>query len=232
MGRLSKPAAVLGTVVLMLAAGGAYALASASGGTITVCISHKSSTLYKAKKCGRHDRQLSWNKQGPRGATGPQGPQGPQGPGGVHGIQGPPGPHGVPGPTAGAQGGGDDPPSTITGPHSGTLSTTTLTTPAAGSVFAFGHGNVNVSCPADSGFNCDFELGLYIDGQPVPGSGRFLLVPNNTVPEEIVELFGVATGVPAGTHHITIAYNGNSPNPASVTVTRSEDHSGAIALGG
>jgi hypothetical protein len=159
-------------------------------------------------------------------------PAGPKGAKGDSGPQGPPGPQGVPGPTAGAQSGGDDPPSTITGPHTGTLSTTTLTTPAAGSVFAFGHVNVNVSCPADSGFNCNFELGLYIDGQPVPGGGRFLLVPNNTVPTEIVELFGVATGVPAGTHRITIAYNGNSPNPASVTVTRSEDHSGAIALGG
>ncbi|MBV9417689.1 MAG: hypothetical protein JO363_22070 [Solirubrobacterales bacterium] len=86
MRRLSMLTAALGAAALILAGGGAYALASASSGTITVCVKHGDGSLYKAGKCARHDKQLSWNKQGVPGATGPQGPQGPQG------VQGPAGP--------------------------------------------------------------------------------------------------------------------------------------------
>jgi hypothetical protein len=88
MGRLSRSAAVLGAAALLILGGAAYALASSSDGTITVCVSHKGGTLYKARKCAKHDKQLSWNKQGlrgPRGATGATGPQGP------HGVSGPKG---------------------------------------------------------------------------------------------------------------------------------------------
>jgi hypothetical protein len=87
MGSLSKSAATLGAAALLLAGGAAYALASSSGGTITVCVKHKGGALYKAKRCAKHDKKLTWNKQGApgeTGATGPQGPKGdtgPQGPG-------------------------------------------------------------------------------------------------------------------------------------------------------
>jgi hypothetical protein len=92
MGRLSKLGATLGITVLALAgAGGAYALASSNGGTITVCVKHTGGALYTAKKCARHDQQLSWNKQGPAGATGAQGPAGTPGPQGAQGPQGPAG---------------------------------------------------------------------------------------------------------------------------------------------
>jgi hypothetical protein len=103
MGRLSTSAMVLGAVALMLAGSGAYALASSGGGTITVCVSHSRGTLYKARKCAKHDGTLSWNTQGPAGATGPQGRQGLQGPTGPTGAtgstgrQGPSGPQGQPG---------------------------------------------------------------------------------------------------------------------------------------
>jgi len=95
---LSKSAAALGAATLLLAGGGAFALASSSTRTITVCVHHNGGALYKARKCARHDKMLSWNKQGPPGATGPRGPQGFQG---TQGIQGAPGQTGQPGPSDG-----------------------------------------------------------------------------------------------------------------------------------
>ena len=96
MGRVSRSALALGVAALALAGGGAYALASSlSSGQITVCVHHKGGTLYRAKKCARHDKKLSWNKRGPSGPQGPRGPQGPQGiagPQGTQGVQGPVGP--------------------------------------------------------------------------------------------------------------------------------------------
>jgi hypothetical protein len=84
MGRLSNSAGPLVAIAaILIAGGGAYALASSRGSTITVCVNHKHGTLYKAKKCSRRDKKLSWNKQGrtgPRGATGLQGVQGSTGP--------------------------------------------------------------------------------------------------------------------------------------------------------
>lgn len=84
----------LGAAAVLVAAAGAYALASSSGGTITVCVTHKGGALYKAKKCAKADRKLVWNKQGSPGPTGPPGPEGPrgaQGRPGDQGIQGSPG---------------------------------------------------------------------------------------------------------------------------------------------
>ncbi|HEY2651573.1 MAG TPA: hypothetical protein VGI50_06615 [Solirubrobacteraceae bacterium] len=80
MGRPSRYASVLGIVGLVVAAGGAYAVASSRGGTITVCVSHKSGALYRASRCGAHDNRLTWNRQGP---AGPQGPKGQPGSAGV-----------------------------------------------------------------------------------------------------------------------------------------------------
>jgi hypothetical protein len=88
MARISRFGAALGIAALLTIGGGAYALAASRGGTITVCVSHKGGTLYKAKKCKKHDSKLSWGKQGPQGATGApggagaKGATGPQGPGG------------------------------------------------------------------------------------------------------------------------------------------------------
>lgn len=86
---LSKSAATLGAVALLLGGGTAYALASSTGGTITVCVKHDGGALYKAKKCAKHDSRLSWNKQGSAGATGATGATGPQGPKGDTGPQAP-----------------------------------------------------------------------------------------------------------------------------------------------
>src|SRR5436309_5735103 len=97
-----RAATALGVAALLIVGGGAYALASSNGGTIRVCVNHKSGSLYKAGKCAKHDQKLSWNKlgpQGPTGATGATGGQGPQGPTGATGGQGPQGPTGATGAT-------------------------------------------------------------------------------------------------------------------------------------
>ena len=92
MGRLFSSAGALAAVAILIAGSAAYALASAGGRAITVCVSHKNGTLYKAKKCSRHDKKLSWNKQGPTGPRGSRGAQGIEGQAGPSGAQGPTGP--------------------------------------------------------------------------------------------------------------------------------------------
>ncbi len=76
-------AAAVGTL-LVLSAGGGYALASASSQTIHACVHRHGGGVYIAKRCARHDRKINWNRVGPtgaRGATGATGATGPQGPG-------------------------------------------------------------------------------------------------------------------------------------------------------
>jgi hypothetical protein len=100
MGRLSQTAVLLTVAALVLVGGGAYALAasSPSTGKITACVSHKGGTLYQAKTCAKHNKELSWNTrgpQGPRGATGAAGAIGPPGLQGAKGDAGAPGPAGT-----------------------------------------------------------------------------------------------------------------------------------------
>ena len=103
----------------------------------------------------------------------------------------------------------------------------------AGKLFVFGYFHVGVNCVMPPSFNCDLSAGLYLDGQPIPGSGRNVTVPNNSIGLEIEwNLFGVASNVPAGIHHITISWNGQSPNPGQVSTIFGDNHTGAIALGG
>jgi outer membrane protein assembly factor BamB len=79
MGYLSKSAAALAGSALLVAGSGAWALASSSDGTITVCVSHHGGGLYKARRCAKHDRKLKWNRAGPKGDAGPKGATGPAG---------------------------------------------------------------------------------------------------------------------------------------------------------
>jgi hypothetical protein len=93
-------------VALVLAAsGGAYAAGAASSSSqLSACVDHLGGGLYLQGRCARHDRRVTWNIAGRRGAvgpagasgstgpTGPSGPSGPQGPQGLQGIQGPAGP--------------------------------------------------------------------------------------------------------------------------------------------
>ena len=236
------PAVVAAVVTgFAVGGGGAYALTSGAG-SVAACVRHITGVLYQASRCARRDRKLTWGRQGPAGPTGRPGAAGPQGAPGLQGAQGSSGsqgatgatgPQGAPGPTAVAQAGGDAPPSTITGANAGTIpsSTTTLTTTTAGSLFTFGHLDVGVNCPPGT-FNCDFQSGLYVDGQAVPGTGQFITISSGTSQQVVREIFGVATNVPAGTHHISIGWNGQSPNPSSLGTTSGQEHTAALAAGG
>jgi hypothetical protein len=93
----------LAAVIAILACGGGYALAGATGGTVTACVHRHGGGLYLGR-CARHERKLRWNLLGPAGQNGtavvpgPTGPSGQQGPAGQQGPPGVPGAKGDPGP--------------------------------------------------------------------------------------------------------------------------------------
>ena len=156
--------------------------------------------------------------------------QGAQGPAGPQGTPGETGPQGPAGPTTAAVGDVFDP---SAGPDDTMFrGETTLITPNAGDVLAFGQLTVGVSCPAAGTFSCTFEAGLYLDGNPVPNS-RFRTTVTNGAREELhtLDLFGLAQDVPAGTHEITVGWKGTSENVAFVA-TQDRERSGALFVGG
>lgn len=218
------PAIGIALAVLAATAGGVYAAAQASAPTIRACVRHTDGLFYAANHCRRHDTRLTWNVAGPPGPAGPAGPQGSAGP---VGPQGPAGPKGDPAATAVAQSGGINPPGLGGVPNaSQTLTDTVLVTSRPGSVFAVGHADLQVDCGV---FICGFTAGLYVDGQPVPGSARNFELPVFSTTEHAMDVFGIAPGVPAGTHHITIGLRAAVRLP-SITAGN-QTHSAAIALG-
>jgi len=85
------PGTVLGTAALAVALGGVALAAPGGQGKISACVSHRGGGLYRAGKCAKGDRRLSWNVTGPAGEPGPAGATGPQGAPGAQGPQGAPG---------------------------------------------------------------------------------------------------------------------------------------------
>ena len=91
---------ILATAGYAFAAGGQQ---SATGGTITACVSRSGTVriVSASRRCGRTARRVAWSKQGPRGFTGPRGAQGARGARGARGstgargAQGPAGPAGT-----------------------------------------------------------------------------------------------------------------------------------------
>ena len=86
LGRFT-PAALVGVITLLIAGGG-YALAS-GGNSLTVCVKKNGGTVYKARKCNKHDAKLTLQntgKTGPAGQRGPAGPAGQTGPAGPTGL--------------------------------------------------------------------------------------------------------------------------------------------------
>jgi hypothetical protein len=88
--RRPSPAVAIALLALFVAlGGGALAATSLTAGTITVCVSKRGGTLYKANGCKRQDASLTWDRRGPRGLTGPRGPRGIRGITGANGaVQG------------------------------------------------------------------------------------------------------------------------------------------------
>ena len=61
LGRFT-PAALVGVITLLIAGGG-YALASGSN-SLTVCVKKNGGTVYKARKCNKHDAKLTLQNTG------------------------------------------------------------------------------------------------------------------------------------------------------------------------
>jgi hypothetical protein len=222
MRRPRRTTAIATGLVALMAASGAYAAARISSPQLSACVGHKSGVFYAADQCRRRDARLTWSVSGPPGPAGPAGAQGPAGPAGATGAKG------DPGVTAGAQSGGIDPPALGSLPNgTQTITDTVLSTSHAGNVFALGHVDVQVDCGP---FFCSFTAGLYADGQPVPGSARAVELPVFSSTEETLDLFGLAAGLSAGVHHITIALRSPVRLP-SITVN-SETHAAALGLAG
>jgi hypothetical protein len=68
--------AIAALIVGVLIGGGGYAIAAGGGGSVHACVHRANGDLYIKSKCQRHDRKISWNKVGPRGAKGAAGPRG------------------------------------------------------------------------------------------------------------------------------------------------------------
>jgi hypothetical protein len=120
-------------------------------------------------------------KQGPRGAQGLPGSVGAQGPEGAQGPAGPagaPGQQGQPGDPASVQLINETGSATTTDPPSDptiTAGERTASVHRAGLFeMSLNHG-VAMTCP--SGNTCTFQVGLYVDDQPVPGSGSTTSIP-------------------------------------------------------
>lgn len=88
----------MGALAIVVAAAATAYGAGGGGGTITVCVTHSSGALYKAKKCAKGDAKLSWSKVGPQGPQGARGPQGQKGETGAAGAPGAKGETGATGP--------------------------------------------------------------------------------------------------------------------------------------
>ena len=95
----------IATSVLLGAGGVAYAAIPGTDGLIHACYDTQSGQVRlvdpatgQPKGCGKTEKAVAWNQQGPAGPTGPAGPAGPAGPQGEAGAQGEPGAQGETGP--------------------------------------------------------------------------------------------------------------------------------------
>ena len=102
---------LVAVLALVLAFGGGAYAAGSSGPQITVCVHHRGGALYRASRCARGDRRLSWNEIGPRGPAGARGGPGATGPAGAPGV---PGVTGAPGTAGAAAGFSADQPNVVT----------------------------------------------------------------------------------------------------------------------
>jgi hypothetical protein len=218
----STPAAVVGILVLLIAGGG-YAIASGSGsGKISACVHKRTHALY-AGRCKKGDKKLTWNKVGPigpKGNTGPQGAQGLTGVQGLAGVQGLTGQTGPQGPGAtklvyDATGSASPPtttigtmgPYTVNGICTQAGSTTTLdiklTGPAAqvDGYGLFDAGPTQTESQSAPAFvNTGFSNVSSTSTTQSVASGSFFFIPSNGTPFELM-LTSAATGGATNTCH-------------------------------
>jgi hypothetical protein len=99
--RLTRRAAIVGTLTVVALGIGGIAYAASSNSVIHACEKKSGGALRIATSCTSTEQAISWNVQG---AQGPQGLQGPRGETGAKGTTGPKGATGSAG-SAGATGG-------------------------------------------------------------------------------------------------------------------------------
>jgi hypothetical protein len=155
----------------------------------------------------------------PAGAKGDEGAQGARGEKGDKGDKGDTGPAG---PTAMAFGGGATPPGLGGFPAIDTVASAQITVPASGRLLAFGMPTSDLrrqSPPAGS----TIHLGLYLDGQPIPGSDEALTGGSNAVLGPWAPVQGHMDAVAPGPHLLELSFVSDSgitiPAGGSATVS-------------
>lgn len=105
---------------------------------------------------------------------------------------------------------------------------TTITTPTAGKLFVLGDApGMLVGC---SGSPCSVDIGLYVDGQPVPGTKRSFSAGAGMVQTKSLTISGVTGTLPAGIH--TVSFRRINTSGSVIVFTSNDSHTSAIALGG
>jgi hypothetical protein len=217
---------VISTLCLVLLLGGGTAYAASHLGKESVGTRQLRKEAVTPSKLSAASKAALTALVGSTGATGPQGPRGEKGDTGERGATGPAGPTTAVESSAGSL-------SPVGGPNSGILFApkATIDVPTAGKVFVLANVYGGAGCP-EGMYNCDFDVGVFIDGQPVSGTYGHALLGHGTQGERSFQLFGIASGVAAGSHEFTVGWNGDSPNPAHITFESGASHLAAIALGG
>jgi hypothetical protein len=228
---------VMATVAVFVALGGTgYAATQLTGrdirdGTISTKDVKNRSLLKKDFKPG----QLPRGKTGATGATGAQG---------IQGLQGPKGDTGPAGPTAAAFGGTaldpDENPETVVAQQQ-------IDLPAAGRlVVQASTSGVSGTCEfensfgADSSGDCVLEIGLYVDGTPVPQTRRAYLQSCNsasstcsaTASSGEVSLAGMTGQLAAGTHDIQLSAFKVASGNGDTNSVASAPPDGEVSVGG
>jgi hypothetical protein len=124
--------------------------------------------------------------QGERGETGQQGDRGPAGP--------------TDGSASASLNNAPPAYADTEGPHA----ETNVTLAAPGKLFVSGTTQTQIDCDPTPPGGCLDRWGLYVDGQPVPGSGRTLFIDAGGSELAEFTLLGVAAGQPAGSRHVEL----------------------------
>lgn len=109
-----------------------------------------------------------------------------------------------------------------------------ITTARRGSLFVLGHVDAaTLTCVGTA--SCRIDIGLYVDGRPVPHTDRLATADCTSKPCRIrlrqQDLFGVATGVAAGSHMVQLASKDRSGATQPAVVKRNGEVA-ALSIGG
>ena len=167
---------------------------------------------------------------GAPGAPGAPGAKGDKGDPGAAGAQGEQGIQGIPGPTYGEFNGAgtNTPAASPDALQPANIVFANITTPAAGRLLVMlSVDRINVDC--DDGGVTNPDIGVYVDGVPVPGTGHDL---THNVDEDVIAMGVTSTAVAAGAHQLRIGLN--CPGTATMSSASIGDTSfsfGAVVLG-